>query len=368
MTDGTAERIIPAKAVEFLKLYCFNGYTASDHKYCVGAYSLRDRKDTIKSKEGSLMTINEMKEKSFETVKRGYNPEEVQSFMKQVYATVTSMQNEKADLLKKMEVLALKVEEYKKDEESIQEALLGAQKLGKSMLAESNEKAAEVTREAQSKAVSLTAAAQRESDRILEEAKTVAQDLMIKAKNESDRMLYEAKNNVDNILKTTKYEIDKEQNSLVRMQREVSKFKTELLDLYRGHIDLIKRLPEIQDEEKKKEKEVRDLSKQIYKQRAEDGKHPESKKEDIQSETVKADLREETKEPRDLGKKETSPGLEEIKSHETAEYNMAEIKSAKPAASSTTAKTKEIPMSDEAESPYIKKFGELKFGSKSNKA
>lgn len=214
------------------------------------------------------MTINDIREKKFEVVKRGYNPEEVDGFLREVGTTVDSLYNNKTDLLKKMEILASKVEDYRKDEDSIQEALLGAQKLGKSVVTTANEKAQQLTKESEERSEQMVVMARADADKLINDAKVVAQELLVKAKAESKRMVADAQQNVDTVIRNTKYDIEKEQNNLVRMQREVSSFKANLLEVYRSHIDLIKNLPEIEIEENnQKIREAHDLEKKIYDQK-----------------------------------------------------------------------------------------------------
>lgn len=213
------------------------------------------------------MTINDIRQKQFEVAKKGYAAEEVDSFKRDIAQYVESIHNEKADLMKKMEILATKIEEYRQDESSIQDALLGAQKLGKKVLEEAKTQAVALTQNAQEKADQAMTLAKTESEKLINDSKAVAQELLLKAKSESQRMIGEAQQNVDTVIRNTKYDIDKEQATLIRMQKEVSSFKAEILELYRKHIDLIKDLPELEAvEQAHKSDEARALDKRIYEQ------------------------------------------------------------------------------------------------------
>lgn len=347
------------------------------------------------------MTIQEIKEKSFDSARKGYRPEEVDDYLKEICTYIDSLQKENKDMRKKLEVLAAKVEEYRKDEESIQEALLGAQKLGKSIVSEAKEKAEGLEKESKEKSQKLLGDSQKESDRILAEAKNVAQELLRKARAEAEKMITEAKQSVEVTLKETKYQIEKEQGNLLHTQREVSQFKSQLLNLYRDHIDLIKKIPEMDEEAKnQKEKESRDLDKKIYEQQAETPKAPEPVKEEkAAAQKPEAPKAEETKSESSPDKKETpEKQVAKMKVHETKEYDKSEIKNvvnpqfqssnlpskenpqtlhieAEPQVSTQTVSTQPkveekpaVPKQEKEESlreHYEKKFGELKFGSNS---
>ena len=213
------------------------------------------------------MTINEIRGKQFTVGKRGYSPEEVDAFLREICTYVESLHNEKSDLLKKMEILANKIEEYRQDEGSIQDALLGAQKLGRQVVSDAKNKAAELERTSREKADQMVALAQTESEKLIKDSKQVSQELLIKAKNESQRMISEAQEKADAVYRNTRYDIEKEQAKLIRLQKETASFKTRLLDMYRQHIDLIKELPEEENDSKEENsREVRTLNKKIYEQ------------------------------------------------------------------------------------------------------
>ena len=145
-----------------------------------------------------MLNPNEIANKQF-SKGRGYRAEEVDSYLRQIASDIGELIEEKRDLEKKMMVLADKLEEYKEDEESLRAALLGAQKLGDS-----------VVREAKAKAQSL-----------LEDAEAQAVQLVENAKKE----------------------IERQQQGFVRLQREVATFKSKLQLVYKQHLELISSIP-----------------------------------------------------------------------------------------------------------------------------
>ena len=145
-----------------------------------------------------MLNPNEIANKQF-SKGRGSRAEEVDSYLRQIASDIGELIEEKRDLEKKMMVLADKLEEYKEDEESLRAALLGAQKLGDS-----------VVREAKAKAQSL-----------LEDAEAQAVQLVENAKKE----------------------IERQQQGFVRLQREVATFKSKLQLVYKQHLELISSIP-----------------------------------------------------------------------------------------------------------------------------
>ena len=139
-----------------------------------------------------MLTPETIASRRFDKQVGGYKQDEVEMFLQQVAGEYAKLLSEKEDLEEKIEVLAEKVEQYREDEDSLRSALIGAQKLGDSVIRESKSKAEYILREAQAQA--------------------------------------------DQILENAQKSIEKEQMALIKMQKEVTKFKNRLLTLYRQHL------------------------------------------------------------------------------------------------------------------------------------
>lgn len=145
------------------------------------------------------MTPYEIQNKKFDKGMSGYNRDEVHAFLLQVSDYLEELEEEKTELLRKMEVLAEKLEEYREDEESLRAALIGAQKLGDSVIRD--------------------------------------------AKKKADAILVEAKKKSDDLLGDIRLNMDKESMALSQMQSEVARFKATLLSMYKQHIEVIQAIP-----------------------------------------------------------------------------------------------------------------------------
>lgn len=153
-----------------------------------------------------MLTAGDIAAKRFEKSIGGYRVEEVDSFIRQMSEEFGRLTHEKEDLEHKLEVLAEKLIEYREDEESLRTALLGAQKLGDSVIRESRTKAEIILRDATIKAERLVENAQRQ--------------------------------------------IERERAGLISLQNEVASFKNSLLSLYKQHLELVSALPgEIEEPE-----------------------------------------------------------------------------------------------------------------------
>ena len=162
------------------------------------------------------MNAKEIASKKFDKSAFGYKTEEVDSYLDDVAAAMNELTAQNMELQNKLEILASKLEEYRQDENSMKEALLGAQKLGNTILKEAKEKAVELLNEAQLK----------------------SEEIRKNAVEESQKSLAGIKK-----------DIEKEQHTLLMTQREVSNFKSKLLALYKSHLDTITSIPEIKEKD-----------------------------------------------------------------------------------------------------------------------
>lgn len=163
-----------------------------------------------------MITAKDINTRRFEQARPGYSTEEVDSFLKEIADQMTEMIKEKEDTEKKIEVLVESIRRYKADEEALKDAMIGAQKQGRAVLAEAQEKADLIVAEAQQKAEQIISAAN------------------IKA---------------DEIIGSTAVRAEKEQAHLEKMQDAVKEFKRDLLAMYKSHLELITALPAEEDEE-----------------------------------------------------------------------------------------------------------------------
>ncbi len=152
-----------------------------------------------------MLSVKDINNRRFEQARPGYKPEEVDDFLREIARDIERYQKDKEETEKKIAVLVESVREYKKDEDALKDALIGAQKQGRAVVAE----------------------AQAQADKIIADARAKAGE----------------------IIGSTKVQLEKEKRCLVRMQQEVSDFKANLLNMYKQHLEQITAIPEYEEEE-----------------------------------------------------------------------------------------------------------------------
>ena len=105
-----------------------------------------------------MITPQDIREKTFEkAVFGGYDMASIDEYLEQIANDLAALQKENAVLKGKMKVLVDKVDEYRKNEDALHNAVLSAQRLGGMIEAEAKEKAAAIIAEAEAQAKALSA-------------------------------------------------------------------------------------------------------------------------------------------------------------------------------------------------------------------
>lgn len=153
-----------------------------------------------------MVTAGDLLNKKFGKAKMGgYRTAEVDSFLVDAAELFSRQTREIADLKRKLDAGQQKLTEYEKDQDSLREALVSAQKLADSIVRDARGKAELTLRDAQIKA--------------------------------------------EKIIERGREDAESEQAALVELKQEVSDFRSRLLDMYREHLKLITTLPALAEEE-----------------------------------------------------------------------------------------------------------------------
>ena len=143
-----------------------------------------------------MLTVNDIKDAKFrKTNIGGYKAEDVDNFLDEVQISYEKLQKENLNLTQKIKILADRVSQYRKDEDSVKIALVGAQKLANSAIAD--------------------------------------------AKKEANTIIENAKKEADFILNNANREIMSQKETLVNLKKAVKDFRSNILSLYKEHLKLV---------------------------------------------------------------------------------------------------------------------------------
>jgi len=100
-----------------------------------------------------MISAQDIREKAFgKSRKDGYDMESVDEFLEEVADSITAYQKESAVLKSKMKVLVDKIEEYRSNEEALNQAILSAQKLAVQIENDARARSAAMIEDAEKKA------------------------------------------------------------------------------------------------------------------------------------------------------------------------------------------------------------------------
>jgi len=151
-----------------------------------------------------MLTIDEIKEISFSVPRKNtYDASEVDQFIDDVVATVEQLMADKADLLRKLDILAKKIEQYREDEETVRNALITTQKMTDTAV-----------KEAQAKAAYIIKAAEKKSRAILTEAEMAT---------------------------------EREKDKFEALHGETAKLRRDIIALYKKHLAVVEEMPTEED-------------------------------------------------------------------------------------------------------------------------
>lgn len=177
-----------------------------------------------------MLTPQDVRSVQFEKNLRGYRTEDVDRFLDKIEEQLEQDQeeNEKlkkqlADLTAENEKLRSSVKGFEADEDMLKSALINAQRMGENVIREANSKA----------------------DEILHRANLRGDDLI----RDANELLQKASDRAEEIINEANDKRMAEEREYERVRLEVTRFKSDVLNIYRAHVESLSRLPEFQKEE-----------------------------------------------------------------------------------------------------------------------
>lgn len=194
-----------------------------------------------------MLTPANIRGKSFELVRNGFEPDEVSDFLAEVANALEEALKKNEENEEKIVKLVDKINEYREDEEAIKNALVISQKESNKIINDAKAQARDMIESAKTEQMRLSEQSAAECERIIKEHKETCAKLIKENTMETQRKIEQVRANYNEEL--ARYE---------ELKREVTLFKSELLPLYQKQLALIMQLPEseIKDEEEEEEEVV----------------------------------------------------------------------------------------------------------------
>lgn len=208
----------------------------------------------------------------FTPVSKGtYSAEEVDAFLKGVAESYDESLNQNRELMKKISILADKIESYRNDEEAIKLSLLDAHRMAETVSKNAEEKAEAKISDAENKSKIILDGANRQSSQMIEEAREKAKEIVdnarnavaslteraqtetekaiVSAQNKAEEIVAAAKAEGESIIGTSKQSYEFYSAQLAKVKEETEKFKATVKALCDGQLNLLDTIPEFAVEE-----------------------------------------------------------------------------------------------------------------------
>ncbi len=198
-----------------------------------------------------MLTPAQIKSHRFISAVRGtYKADDVDNYFEEVSTSYDQAFKENAELIKKIGVLAERLEAYRNDEDNIKSTLLTAQRMADSMIREANETSEEKLKSASEKLEYTETQAKMQAQVIIDDAnknageklsaaETKVKQIIDDAEKKAEEMLITAQKDSLEQLQKTKDELEKESHTLNILKKEAVAFKRDLLERYKQHIEFI---------------------------------------------------------------------------------------------------------------------------------
>lgn len=203
----------------------------------------------------------------FTPVSKGtYSADEVDAFLKTVAESYDESLNQNKELIKKISILADKIESYRSDEEAIKLSLLDAHRMAETINKSANEKAQLKLDDADMRSKIILDGANRQSAQMVDEAREKAKEIVDNARTAvaslTERAQIETENTItaaqnkaaeiveaaekkgEEIIGNSKESYEFYSAELAKVKAETEKFKETVQALCKGQLNLLDGMPE----------------------------------------------------------------------------------------------------------------------------
>ena len=151
-----------------------------------------------------MISANDLREVKFQHEDDGFNIAEVESVIEQASDTIEAYANENKELYRKLEALASKIEEYRRDEDSIKSALITAQKMSDTIEADAKEKANKLIADSEAKSAETVSKANEQAEQTISEARNYATGLIKNKTDEANGIIAAAEKKANDAINSSK--------------------------------------------------------------------------------------------------------------------------------------------------------------------
>ena len=189
-----------------------------------------------------MLTPSDIRNRMLKTTMGGYNKKDTDDFLDSVYQSFETLYKENKDLKDKVASLSEGVQYYKQMENTLQKALILAEKTSTETQEAAKEEAAKLIKEAKEKADVLLNNAKAETDALRNKTRTEADTLMSETREKAESVIEEAKIQSDLIMTDAKAQAEITKLKARHDFEDVQKCMGNLIKSYDSYYSQLKNL------------------------------------------------------------------------------------------------------------------------------
>ncbi len=187
-----------------------------------------------------MFSSNDVRDIKFSKAMGGYKQEEVDNFLDGVEDDYRQYEAQLKALEEKVNTLTAENEQHKTAQSSLQNVLISAQQLADNIINDAKIKAEKIIEDAKAAAEAATGEAR---DMLVNFDEKLAQKRLL-AQNEMDKILEKSEAKKQATEAAAADAVKREQALFDKLRIEVSSFKSDIMELYKKHIELISKIPD----------------------------------------------------------------------------------------------------------------------------
>ena len=187
-----------------------------------------------------MLTAPDIKNISFSTTKKGYNPDEVEAFLDKIESDYHQYEGVINSYKTKIEELQQQIEGYRSSQDSIQNVLLNAQKLADQIVKEAREKSEQIVLKAEANIDAIT----NQEKELATAFESKATERKAALQKELDDMIAKAEIKAKSINDAAADSVMRQQVLFDKLKVEISNFKIAVTAKYKEHLNILQSIPD----------------------------------------------------------------------------------------------------------------------------
>ena len=186
-----------------------------------------------------MLTPIDIQNRNLKTTMGGYNKKDTDDFLASILESYEELYKENKDLKEKITSLSEGIQYYKQMENTLQKALVLAEKTSTETQEAAKVQADSVMRESQVKAEALVSDAQVKADSLVSDAQSKAKTLVTDAQNKADTLISDAQNKAGLVKNQSEHELAETRSHIHKLVQSYESYRLQFKKLASSQIEML---------------------------------------------------------------------------------------------------------------------------------